>query len=306
VRKVGAAKPRDKHCDRFELVKTAPGAIAALIRGGPDARSLFLTLFGWVAEFDEPSPELVELETLLDAWESHLPARHWADNFPYWTDVAATCQSLAIDLRDGHVIWDGGFVDASILLDAIAIAALAHRREAQPRQAVGAATEPVLPPKNVSAKKIGRRHAEPFDNGRAGKATRRGTTPSPNGRSNLVEPEEAAPEGVASLIRGGPDARSLFLALYGLAAEFDEPSPELVELETLLDAWESHLPAGHRAGDARFWDDVAAVCQGLNIDLSDGHVIWEAMGRVEAGILLNAIETAALAHRREVEPSTGG
>jgi len=140
------------------------------------------------------------------------------------------------------------------------------------------------------------------NNGQATRAAQMKAAKSPPKPSKQVEPEEAAPVAVAALIRSGDDARSLFEVLRRFAAELeesqgalDEPVEAVVELGTLLDAWESHLPAGHRAGDAPFWSDVAAACGDVSEELDE-------LNSVEFGItqvLVGAIEKAALAHLDE-------
>jgi hypothetical protein len=104
---------------------------------------------------------------------------------------------------------------------------------------------------------------------------------------------EAAPRAVAALIRSGDDARSLFAALRCFGADFDEPLEALAELGSLLDAWESHLPAGHRSGDAPFWSDVAAVCGDVDRELDDAvpDFKWGS-----AKVLFDAIAEAAISH----------
>jgi len=117
-----------------------------------------------------------------------------------------------------------------------------------------------------------------------------------------VEPEEAAQIAVAALIHSGEDARSLCEVLQRFAARFEEPqdtfdgSLDVVEeLAILLGAWESHLPAGHRSGDAPFWSDVAAVCGDVSEELDELNSVEFGIARV----LFGAIKNAALAHLDE-------
>ena len=122
--------------------------------------------------------------------------------------------------------------------------------------------------------------------------------------SKPVEPDEdeaalAAFAAVAALIRSGDDARSLFDALQRFGADFYEPGETLealVELGTLLDAWESHLPAGHRSGDAPFWSDVASVCGDISDEL---HNLPCSIDFGNAQVLCEAIKEAACAHLDE-------
>jgi hypothetical protein len=112
-----------------------------------------------------------------------------------------------------------------------------------------------------------------------------------------LDPREAAASAVAALIRSGEDAQSLFDVLRRFGADLGGSQPALVELGSLLNAWESHLPAGHRSADSPFWSDVAAACRDVSMEL-------EELGSVECGsaqVLLGATEKAALAHLQEAQ-----
>ena len=76
-----------------------------------------------------------------------------------------------------------------------------------------------------------------------------------------------------------------------------------MELGTLLDAWESHLPVGHRSADAPFWSDVAAACGDASEELRE---LQCSIDFGSAKVLIDAIAEAALAHLDEARASTDG
>jgi hypothetical protein len=82
-----------------------------------------------------------------------------------------------------------------------------------------------------------------------------------------------------------------------------EPTPALIELGTLLDAWEAHLPAGHRAGDASFWYDVSEVCWDVHHELIVLELDSLQLGNGE--VLLGAIAAAARAHLKKSRLAMG-
>ena len=151
---------------------------------------------------------------------------------------------------------------------------------------------------------IKRARSEPTvgNNGQATKATHMKATELPPKASKKVEPKEDAQIAVATLIHTADDARRLFGVLRRFAAELeesqsalDEPLEAVVELGTLLDTWELHLPAGHQAGDAQFWSDVATACGDASEELNELNSLEFGIARV----LFGAIEKAALVHLDE-------
>ena len=158
-----------------------------------------------------------------------------------------------------------------------------------------------------SAKAKSRTYAERFAATRRAPPYKKAPPKKPhNHMAEICEDAEdyapkAAPAAVAALIRSGADARSLFDALCRVADEFDEPLESLVELGTLLDAWEARLPAGHRPADAPFWSNVAAVCGDVSEEMD------ELPCSIDFGIaqvLFGAIKNAAIAHLDDALAST--
>ena len=111
-----------------------------------------------------------------------------------------------------------------------------------------------------------------------------------------VDPEQAAAAAVAALIRSGKDARSLFDALRCFDDNKCHPGEYVVELGTMLDAWEAHLPPGHRSVDAPFRSDLASVCHDVDWDFSNIDCL--------AQLLVQAIEKAALRRLRKARAAS--